>query len=87
MMRTTTRKFAVRDAKTGEEIYRGIGANAQEVYEAWRRHDLRPVEYPQPGDLESDDQEVRLNALALLNDNQDSWIEDDEITMQHLGDL
>lgn len=81
------REFIVRDAKSGEDIYRGIGANAQEVYEAWRRQDLRPVEYPKPGDLENDDPEVRLNALLLLNDNQDSWIEDDEITMHHVRDF
>lgn len=79
------RRFQVLDAKTEEVIYTGIGSCAQEVYEAWRREDLRPVEYPMPGDLESDDQKVRLNALALLNDNEDSWIEDEEITMRFMG--
>lgn len=81
------KRFAIKDSRTDEVIYRGVGHCAQEVYEAWRRHDLRPIEYPQPGDLESDDAEVRLKALILLNDNEDSWIEDDEIVMQWEGNL
>lgn len=81
------RVFMIKDSKNGSELYRGIGQNAQAVYEAWRRDDLRPVEYPKPEQLESDDPEIRLKALLLLNDNQDSWIDDDEITMQHVRDF
>ncbi len=82
----TMRVFAVKDAKTGEECYRGIGRNAQEVYEAWLREDLRPLEHPLEEDLESDDPEVRAKAFENLM-GTDTWIEDAEITMHHVVDL
>jgi len=77
------RVFAIRDLKTGEEIYRGEGNTAQEVYEAWRREDLRPLEYPKSDLLESVDDAVRAAGFADLR-RQDSWIDDDEITMHNM---
>ncbi len=79
------RKFEIRDVKTDELIYSGVGTNAQEVYEDWRRMDLRPIEYPLPGDLESEDPQIRLQALLLLNSNEDSWIDDPEIRIKFIG--
>lgn len=86
-MKEKMRKFAILDVATGERLYTGVGICAQDVFESYRAAVGNPIMYPLPGDLDSDNEEIRLNAMAFLNDNEDSWIDDTSISMKHLGDM
>lgn len=79
------KRFDILDAKRGTLLFSGEGRNAQEIYEDWRRADLRPLEHPLPADLESEDKDVRLKALLIMNNNEDAWINDNEIFMEFRG--
>lgn len=73
------RPYRIHNIHTGEQLFRGVGLCAQQVYEDYRRHKGHAVGVPEKA-IDSQDKAERAAALRQLK-LQENWIDDSMIFM------